>query len=48
MNFGERLDMLGGMHAGAPPEIFEMFQAAAQDCLTPSDYNAIAVAGGFA
>ncbi|MGE3328601.1 MAG: hemerythrin domain-containing protein [Acidimicrobiia bacterium] len=48
MNFSERLDMLGGMHAGAPPEIFELFRAAAQDCLPPDDYEAIAVAGGFA
>jgi hypothetical protein len=38
--------MLGGMRAGAPPEIFEMFRAAAEDCLDPADYRA--VAGGFA
>lgn len=48
MNFSERLDMLGGMHAGAPPEIFEMFRAAAEDSLDPADYRAVAAAGGFA
>ena len=47
MNFSERLDMLGGMHAGAPPEIFELFRAAAEDSLDPADYRAVAAAGGF-
>jgi hypothetical protein len=48
MNFSERLDMLRGMHAGAPTEIFEMFRATAEDCLDPADYRAVAAAGGFA
>ena len=48
MNFSERLDMLGGMFQFAPPEIFEMFRAAAQDCLDPADYRAVATAAGFA
>ncbi len=48
MNFSERLDMLGGMHDGAPPEIFEMFRAAAQAALPSSDYQAVAEAAGFA
>lgn len=48
MNFSERLDMLGGMHAGAPPEIFEMFRAAAEACLPADEYAAVATAGGFA
>ena len=48
MNFSERLDMLGGMHAGAPPEIFEMFRNAAQSALPPSEFEAVARAGGFA
>jgi hypothetical protein len=47
MNFAERCDMLGGMHAGAPPEIFEMFRTAAQDCLDAADYEAVATAVGF-
>ena len=47
MNFAERLDMLGGMHAGAPPEIFEMFRAAAEAALPAADYLAVAVASGF-
>ena len=48
MNFAERLDMLGGMHAGAPAEIFQMFRAAAQACLPADDYRAVALAAGFA
>lgn len=48
MNFSERLNMLGGMYQGAPPEIFEMFRAAAQECLSPADYQQVAVAAGFA
>ena len=48
MNFTERLDMLGGMYAGATPEVFDMFRHAAQSALTPSDFEAIALAVGFA
>ena len=48
MNFAERLDMLGGMHQFAPPEIFEMFRAAAEGALAPADYRAVAEAAGFA
>jgi hypothetical protein len=48
MNFAERLDMLGGMYQGAPPEIFEMFRAAAEACLPADEYRAVAAAGGFA
>ncbi len=48
MNFAERLDMLGGMYQGAPPEIFEMFRAAAEACLPADEYRAVATAGGFA
>jgi hypothetical protein len=48
MNFTERLDMLGGMYAGAPPEVFDMFRHAAQSALAPSDFEAIALAVGFA
>jgi hypothetical protein len=47
-NFSERLDMLGGMYQGAPPEIFEMFCAAAEACLPADEYRAVAVAAGFA
>ena len=47
MNHSERVDMLGGMHAGAPPEIFELFRAAAEGCLAPEDYRAVADAAGF-
>lgn len=48
MNFSERLDMLGGMYQGAPPEIFEMFRAAAVACLPADEYRAVATAAGFA
>jgi hypothetical protein len=33
MNPDERAAMLGGMKAGAPPEIFELFWSVAEDCL---------------
>ena len=48
MNVDERVDMLGGMHAGAPLEIFELFRAAAEACLPPEDYRAVAERAGFA
>jgi hypothetical protein len=48
MNFVERADMLGGMHAGAPPEIFELFRAAAEGCLPADEYRAVAMHCGFA
>jgi len=48
MNFSERVDMYTGMRAGAPPEIFEMFRAAAHGCLPAEDYSALAAAAGFA
>ncbi len=47
MNFAERLEMLGGMHAGAPPQVFEMFRSAARASLSTRDYDAVAVAMGF-
>jgi hypothetical protein len=48
MNHAERVDMLGGMHAAAPPEIFEMFRNAAQAALAPGEYDAVASKVGFA
>ena len=48
MHVAERIDMLGGMHAGAPPEIFEMFRAAAEGCLPAAEYRAVATHCGFA
>jgi hypothetical protein len=36
------------MHQGAPPEIFEMFRAAAEACLPADEYLDVARAGGFA
>lgn len=48
MNFTERLDLLGGMYAGAPPEVFDLFRDAAESALTPPEFEAIALAVGFA
>ena len=48
MNFAERLEMLSGMHAGAPPQVFEMFRKAAQATLSAQQYGAVAAAAGFA
>ncbi len=48
MNFAERLEMLSGMHAGAPPHVFEMFRKAAQATLSAQQYEAVAAAAGFA
>ena len=48
MTFSERVDLLGGMHAGAPPEVFELFRDAAEGCLDPADYAEVAAAAGFA
>ncbi len=48
MNFTERLEMLGGMYAGAPPEVFDMFRHAAESALAPPEFEAIALAVGFA
>ena len=48
MNFTERLDLLGGMYAGAPPEVFDLFRDAAQSALPPPEFEAIALAVGFA
>jgi hypothetical protein len=48
MNFAERLDMLGGMHAGAPPAVFEMFRRAAEGVLAAKEYARVAQAAGFA
>jgi hemerythrin-like domain-containing protein len=48
MNPVERLDMLGGMHRFAPPEIFELFRGAAQRALPAQDYQVIASRLGIA
>jgi hypothetical protein len=48
MNPTERANMLGGMHAGAPAEIFEIFRTAAEAALAPADYAALAGRIGIA
>lgn len=35
LNVDERTEMLGGMHAGAPPEVFELFRSTAEASLPP-------------
>jgi hypothetical protein len=46
MNPQERAEMLTGMQA-APEEVFELFRSATQDCLTPTDYAALAQSLGL-
>jgi hypothetical protein len=48
MNTEERVSMLGGMQAGAPPEIFELFRSAAEAALDPADYRSVATRLGLA
>jgi hypothetical protein len=48
MNPAERTTMLGGMHAGAPAEVFELFRGAAEAALGADDYAALARAIGIA
>jgi hypothetical protein len=47
MNLDERTNMLGGMQAGAPAEIFELFRSSAEAALFPSDYEAVAARLGL-
>jgi hypothetical protein len=44
----ERTDMLGGMQAGAPAEIFELFRSAAETILSADEYAVIAARIGVA
>lgn len=48
MNRSERAAMLGGMHAGAPAEVFELFRASAEACLAPDAYRTLAADIGIA
>lgn len=48
MNPTERMAMLGGMHLGAPAEIFELFRAAAESALGADDYQTLAAGIGIA
>ncbi len=41
MNIDDRAELLGGMQAGAPPEVFAGVWALAGSMLTPSDYQAL-------
>jgi len=48
LNFTERLALLGGMYASAPPEDFDTFRHVAESALAPPEFEAIALAVGFA
>jgi hypothetical protein len=41
MNIDDRAELLGGMQAGAPPEVFAGVWALAGSMLTPADYQAL-------
>ncbi len=47
LNPEERSTMLGGMHAGAPPEIFELFRATTEAALQPAEYDTLAARIGL-
>jgi hypothetical protein len=47
MNLDERADMLSGMHANAPADIFELFRSAAEAALTPAEYQTLSERAGF-
>jgi hypothetical protein len=42
INVDERTEMLGGMHAGAPPEVFELFRSTAEASLSRAQYEEVA------
>lgn len=42
MNLEDRVELLGGMQAGAPPEVFEGVWGLAQSVLVPADHQAVA------
>jgi hypothetical protein len=41
MNIDDRAELLGGMRAGAPPEVFAGVWALAGSVLTPGDHAAL-------
>lgn len=47
MNPDERTAMLGGMHAGAPAEVFGLFRAAAEAALPAEDFAVVAARIGL-
>ena len=42
MNIDDRTELLGGMQAGAPPEVFAGVWRLGQSVLEPADYTALA------
>lgn len=47
LNSEERATMLGGMHAFAPPEVFELFRATTEAAIDPADYATLAAHVGL-
>jgi hypothetical protein len=47
MNIEDRVEMLGGMQLGAPPEVFAGVCGLAQSVLEPADYAALATRLGI-
>ena len=48
MNIDDRTELLGGMQAGAPPEVFAGVWALAGSMLTPADHQALGARLGIA
>ena len=48
MNIDDRAELLGGMQAGAPPEVFAGVWGLVGSVLTPADYQALGVRLGLA
>jgi hypothetical protein len=48
MNLEDRVEMLGGMQAGAPPEVFAGMMALTQSVIAAADYTALATRLGVA
>lgn len=48
MNIGDRAELLGGMRAGAPAEVFEGVWALAGSVLAPADHRVLGARLGIA
>ena len=48
MNVDDRTELLGGMQAGAPPEVFEGVWGLAGSVLAPADHRALGARLGIA
>jgi len=48
MHVEDRVELLGGMQAGAPPEVFAGMMGLAQSVISPADYTQVATRLGVA